>query len=82
MDERQLFLGQDRGRGKALVCPALEEWVADRLKSESAVLKERRKGREERMLSSSAGEAQPVSGEAAKAKHKTKSGQPRGGHGP
>ena len=28
MDERQLFLGQERGRGKALVAPALESWVA------------------------------------------------------
>ena len=50
LDERQIFLGHDRSRGHALVCPALETWVADRLKDESAILKERRKGREERLL--------------------------------
>ena len=71
LDERQLFLGQDRGRGKALVCPLLEEWVAERLKSESAVLKERRKGREERMLASPVEDQMPAGGggaPAAKAK--------------
>ena len=50
LDERQIFLGHERSRGHALVCPALEVWVADRLKDESAILKERRKGREERLL--------------------------------
>ena len=82
MDERQLFLGQDRGRGKALVCPSLEEWVADRLKSESAVLKERRKGREERMLSGAAGEMPAGGGDAAAAKGKAKAGGHRGNHRP
>ena len=50
LDERQIFLGHERSRGHALVCPALETWVAERLKDESAILKERRKGREERLL--------------------------------
>ena len=68
MDERQLFLGQERGRGKALACPLLEEWVAERLKSESAVLKERRKGREERMLSSANDVVTPAEVAAAQAK--------------
>ena len=74
LDERQLFLGQDRGRGKALVCPLLEEWVAERLKSESAVLKERRKGREERMLAGPVEELPAGGGAAAAAKAKA------GGH--
>ncbi|CAK0878486.1 unnamed protein product, partial [Prorocentrum cordatum] len=47
---RSIFLGKDRSRGSALVCPALESWVAEKLREESAILKERRKGREERLL--------------------------------
>ena len=50
LDERAIFLGQGRSRGQALVSPELEKWVSERLQEESAVLKERRKGREERML--------------------------------
>ncbi|CAK0911511.1 unnamed protein product, partial [Prorocentrum cordatum] len=42
LDERSIFLGQDRSRGSALVCPALESWVAEKLREESAILKERR----------------------------------------
>ena len=45
-----LFLGQGRSRGHALVAPALESWVASRIQEESAVLKERRKWREEHIL--------------------------------
>ncbi|CAK0844517.1 unnamed protein product [Prorocentrum cordatum] len=41
LDERSSFLGQDRSRGSALVCPALESWVAEKLREESAILKER-----------------------------------------
>ena len=33
-----------------MVAPDLEEWVAERMQKEAAVLKERRKGREERLL--------------------------------
>jgi len=50
LDERRLFLGHARSRGHALVSPLLEKWVAEKLAEESAVLKERRKGREERAL--------------------------------
>ncbi|CAK0841047.1 unnamed protein product [Prorocentrum cordatum] len=50
LDEREIFLGQERGRGGALVCPELQTWVAERLQAEAAVLKERRKGREEKIL--------------------------------
>jgi len=50
LDERHIFLGNERSRGHALVAPELEQWVATRLQAESAVLKERRKGREERLL--------------------------------
>ena len=47
MDERSLFLGQKHGRGLALVCPALSEFVASQLTEKSSMLKERRKAREE-----------------------------------
>lgn len=50
LDERRLFLGQPRARAHALICPELEKHVASRLAEESAVLKERRKGREEKQL--------------------------------
>lgn len=50
LDERSLFLGQRKSRGHALMAPSLEAWVAEKLAEESAVLKERRKGREEQML--------------------------------
>ena len=52
LDEREIFLGNGRSRGHALICPELEKWVAARLAEESAVLKERRNGREERQLAS------------------------------
>ena len=48
LDERQLYLGHARSRGHALVSPGLEAWVSERLRDESAVLKEARKSREER----------------------------------
>ena len=37
-------------KGKAFVSPELQEFVAKKLAQESAILKERRKGREERQL--------------------------------
>ena len=55
LDERAIFLGAGRSRGHALVCPTLEIYVAEKLASESAVLKERRKGREERQLAAGSG---------------------------
>ncbi len=50
LDERRLFLGNHRSKGLAIVSPLLEQYVATKLQEESAVLKERRKGREERRL--------------------------------
>ena len=46
--ERHLFWGGVRPKGSALVAPELEKWVASQLAEEAAILKERRKGREER----------------------------------
>lgn len=43
-------MGGDFGRGRALIAPELQEWIASRLRDEAAVLKEKRKGREERQL--------------------------------
>ena len=42
--------GSTRSLGVALVSPELEEWVAGRLQKEAAILKERRKAREEGQL--------------------------------
>ena len=46
--ERQLFLGSDYS--PVMVCPSLKEWMAEQLKSEAMIMKERRKAREERNL--------------------------------
>ena len=54
VDERRLFLGARRARGSALVSPLLEKHVATRLSEEAAILKESRKGREEKLLASGA----------------------------
>ena len=81
LDERQIFLGHERSRGHALVCPAFEVWVADRLKDESSILKERRKGREERLLYQGVDPekaAAVAAGGAGATEHKPK---PRGGRG-
>ena len=50
LEEKDLFLGQRHARGAALVCPALEEHVAEKLRVRSSIQKERRKAREERTL--------------------------------
>ena len=55
-EERRHFMGGELTRSAALVSPALQEYVADKLREESAVLKERRKGREERILLATAQE--------------------------
>ena len=47
--EATLFSGAF-SRGTICVCPALQAWIAEELKKESAVAKERRKAREERQL--------------------------------
>ena len=53
LDNDRLFMGEERRHGRALVAPALEAWVSQKLSEESAVLKERRKANEERRLARS-----------------------------
>lgn len=48
IEERRLFMGESRAKGCALVFPALEQHVTSKRAEESAILKERRKGQEER----------------------------------
>jgi len=48
--EMALFMGASRPNGSALICPALTEFISGRLREEASILKERRKGREERQL--------------------------------
>ena len=43
-----LYMGTGRTRGLIMICPALEEFVAQELAKEAATAKERRKLREER----------------------------------
>ena len=45
-----LFLGTHSSRGNVCMSPALRDWVATELRDEAAILKERRKAREERQL--------------------------------
>ena len=56
VDERRIFLGTHKSRGVALVCPDLQSYVAYEMASSAAILKERRKGREERRLAGGLGE--------------------------
>ena len=70
-DERRHFLGQSRGRGSSLVSPELEAYVAEKMKEDAAIFKERRKGREERALlaessASSSPQPKPPKGPPAK----------------
>ncbi|CAK0808368.1 unnamed protein product, partial [Prorocentrum cordatum] len=53
LGERRIFLGGTRSKGHALASPSLEKHVAERMQEESAILKERRKGREERRMARS-----------------------------
>ena len=46
--EAGLCLGVSETRGNLCICPSLQEWIAEQLRAESAVAKERRKAREER----------------------------------
>ena len=64
LDERRLFLGSSRSKGAALVAPTLEEHVAGKLAQESSVLKEKRKGREEKRLAKEAAGKEAASGSA------------------
>ena len=47
VDERSIFLGRNKSSDVALVSPLLQAHIADTLKDSSAILKERRKYREE-----------------------------------
>ena len=59
-DDSHLFLGGQGTRGGCCVCPELQSWIAEQLQKESAVLKERRKAREERQLARPKGKASPA----------------------
>ena len=50
MQEAHLYAGSS-SRAGLCISPELSEWVADEMRKESAVMKERRKAREERALS-------------------------------
>ena len=49
-DDAFLFTGFGPARSSTLVCPELKEWISEQLKQEAAIMKERRKAREERTL--------------------------------
>ena len=84
LDNDRLFMGEERRHGRALVAPALESWVSQKLAEESAVLKERRKAMEERQLARS-NEVAPAGGRGAEddknrpPKRPPKKGGPGGG---
>lgn len=48
--EQHLFSGTQGTRANLCICPALQSWIAEEMGKESAILKERRKAREERQL--------------------------------
>ncbi|CAK0851969.1 unnamed protein product, partial [Prorocentrum cordatum] len=48
--DAHLFMGSELTRGGARACPLLQEWASLQLAKEQALLKERRKAREEREL--------------------------------
>ena len=75
LDERHVFLCKPRARGSALAAPELESFVAKRLEEQSAVLKERRKAREERALVSLGRPSEQAEGDSARGR----GGRGRGG---
>ena len=46
--ERGIFLGEQHSKSLAIICPALQEHVAGKLRDSAALLKQRRKAKEER----------------------------------
>ena len=48
--DSHFYLGTSMSRGDLCACPLLQSWIAEQLSAESAILKERRKAREERTL--------------------------------
>jgi hypothetical protein len=71
-EERGIFLGQERSRALALICPSLELHVSEQLRNRASILKERRKAREERVLVAQP----PIAGQPD---GKNKKGRGRGG---
>ncbi|CAK0809174.1 unnamed protein product, partial [Prorocentrum cordatum] len=55
--DQHLYLGTELVRGNCSVCPALQAWVSQELAQEHAILKERRKAREERAAAQTATKA-------------------------
>ena len=46
--DAHLYMGSGVNRGRVCVAPVLSDWIAEELRKEASVLKERRKAREER----------------------------------
>ena len=65
-DELSLYVGKRSSTTTALVCPALQTFVAAGVAEKTAILKERRKGREERGLAASPHVGQAGGGDAQK----------------
>ncbi|CAK0901940.1 unnamed protein product, partial [Prorocentrum cordatum] len=53
LDSDRFFVGEEGRHGRALAALALETWISQKLSEESAVLKGRRKAKEERQLARS-----------------------------
>ena len=49
-EESEYFMKTDLGQPNVMMCPALKTWVAERVREDAAILKERRKACEERQL--------------------------------
>ncbi len=60
MQDAHIFTGLHTS-GTLCICPKLSEWVSEELRKESAVMKERRKAREERVLAKRASAGEPLS---------------------
>ena len=53
--DTHLYMGSEATRGNVCVCPLLQDWTSTQLSKEQALLKERRKAREERELAKKGG---------------------------
>jgi len=74
-EERLLFMGQGQSRALSLVSPKLREFMAKELSDKSAILKERRKAREERAMAADgkgAVKGKPADGDKQDPKGKAK----------
>ena len=79
-DDDFLFLGVGETRGLIMVAPSLEAHLAAELAKESAVLKEKRKMREERQLARGPGQSGRLSRNQEKAKRREEAkGKGKGG---